>query len=154
MNAMNIKSRENGELQDMYRRSLAASFAAQAGELPADECIESIFAGGDGWRDKHEANKVPAEHEKPRRGQSGRDYGSRRPYHRQKSSLSDIDAARHPAGKAEAFISRSGSSTNLAVGDHAVDGQYGKASTEYRRGEVDELEIRENLRSWTLPLSR
>ncbi len=48
---MNFKSAEARELQDMYRRTLAASFAAQAGELPADECIESIFAGGSGWRD-------------------------------------------------------------------------------------------------------
>lgn len=37
------------ELQDMYRRALAASWACQPGELPADECIEDIFAGGDGF---------------------------------------------------------------------------------------------------------
>lgn len=33
----------------MYRRTLAASWAAQPGEPRADECIEDIFAGGDGW---------------------------------------------------------------------------------------------------------
>jgi hypothetical protein len=44
------KSREHGELQDMYRRTLAASWVAQADELPADECIEDLFAGGDGWK--------------------------------------------------------------------------------------------------------
>ncbi|KAI9817733.1 MAG: hypothetical protein M1826_001489 [Phylliscum demangeonii] len=54
LNPLNFRVSENRELQDMYRRTLAASFAAQAGELPADECIESIFAGGDGWRDGHE----------------------------------------------------------------------------------------------------
>jgi hypothetical protein len=43
------RSREAGELQDMYRRALAASWGAQAGELPPDQCIEDIFAGGDGW---------------------------------------------------------------------------------------------------------
>ncbi|CAJ2503675.1 Uu.00g110690.m01.CDS01 [Anthostomella pinea] len=47
------KSRDASELQDMYRRSLAASWACQPGELPADECIEDIFSGGSGWRDKH-----------------------------------------------------------------------------------------------------
>ncbi|KAK4187252.1 N-terminal C2 in EEIG1 and EHBP1 proteins-domain-containing protein [Podospora australis] len=43
------KSRDVFELQDMYRRALAASWASQPGELPADECIEDIFAGGDGF---------------------------------------------------------------------------------------------------------
>ncbi|KAK5656225.1 hypothetical protein OQA88_4986 [Cercophora sp. LCS_1] len=44
------KSRDVSELQDMYRRALAASWASQPGELPADQCIEDIFAGGDGFR--------------------------------------------------------------------------------------------------------
>lgn len=45
----NGKLRDVYELQDMYRRALAASWACQPGELPADECIEDIFAGGDGF---------------------------------------------------------------------------------------------------------
>ncbi|KAK3943086.1 N-terminal C2 in EEIG1 and EHBP1 proteins-domain-containing protein [Diplogelasinospora grovesii] len=44
------KSRDTAELQDMYRRALAASWACHPGDLPADECIEDIFAGGDGFR--------------------------------------------------------------------------------------------------------
>jgi hypothetical protein len=65
---MNFKSAEARELQDMYRRTLAASFAAQAGELPADECIESIFAGGSGWRDTppSEAKGLPGAAENER----------------------------------------------------------------------------------------
>ncbi|KAK7729845.1 hypothetical protein SLS53_009143 [Cytospora paraplurivora] len=43
------KVRDVYELQDMYRRALAASWACQPGELPADECIEDIFSGGDGF---------------------------------------------------------------------------------------------------------
>ncbi|KAK4199694.1 N-terminal C2 in EEIG1 and EHBP1 proteins-domain-containing protein [Triangularia verruculosa] len=50
------KSRDVFEAQDMYRRALAASWASQPGELPADECIEDIFAGGDGFR---RASKAP-----------------------------------------------------------------------------------------------
>lgn len=48
--ASTSKSRETSEMQDMYRRALAASWSCQPGELPADECIEDIFAGGDGWK--------------------------------------------------------------------------------------------------------
>ncbi|KAL1894369.1 hypothetical protein Sste5346_005869 [Sporothrix stenoceras] len=44
------KGHETAEIQDVYRRALAASWACQAGEMPADECIEDIFGGGDGFR--------------------------------------------------------------------------------------------------------
>lgn len=37
------------QVQDMYRQTLAASWAAQRGELRADEVIEDIFGGGSGW---------------------------------------------------------------------------------------------------------
>ncbi|KAK9481848.1 N-terminal C2 in EEIG1 and EHBP1 proteins-domain-containing protein [Lipomyces starkeyi] len=33
----------------LYRKTLTASWQRQDGELPAEECIEDIFAGGDGW---------------------------------------------------------------------------------------------------------
>ena len=49
MPSMSSKAQESGKLQDLYRKNLAASFAAQVGELPADKCIEDIFDGGDGW---------------------------------------------------------------------------------------------------------
>ena len=47
--SLSSKSRDAGEMQDMYRRTLAASWVAQPGELRADDCIEDIFCGGDGW---------------------------------------------------------------------------------------------------------
>ncbi|KAI1101516.1 N-terminal C2 in EEIG1 and EHBP1 proteins-domain-containing protein [Jackrogersella minutella] len=54
------KSRDASELQDMYRRALAASWACQPGELPADECIEDIFSGGDGWSDTTRPGAKPS----------------------------------------------------------------------------------------------
>jgi hypothetical protein len=42
-------SRERGDLQDMYRRTLAASWTCREGELPPDQLIEDLFAGGSGW---------------------------------------------------------------------------------------------------------
>ncbi|RDA90648.1 hypothetical protein CP533_6818 [Ophiocordyceps camponoti-saundersi (nom. inval.)] len=44
------KSRDAYELQDLYRRTLAAAWVRQPSELPADECIEDIFSGGNGWK--------------------------------------------------------------------------------------------------------
>ncbi|KAK5069881.1 hypothetical protein LTR64_007937 [Lithohypha guttulata] len=42
------KSRELSEAQDIYRRTLAASWACEKGELPPDKLIENLFSGGDG----------------------------------------------------------------------------------------------------------
>lgn len=91
------RGRETGELQDMYRKSLAAYWAAQAGELPADECIEDLFSGGDGWGNKHvkqtssNARQTlhPAHH--PDGGLHGREnrlHSGERHHHRHESKLS------------------------------------------------------------------
>jgi hypothetical protein len=42
------KTRELTESQDMYRRTLAATWACRVGELPPDRLVEDLFAGGDG----------------------------------------------------------------------------------------------------------
>ena len=57
----------------MYRQTLAASWAAQAGELPADECIEDIFTGGTGWA-KGAAGSSGGEKEEEG-GRGGRAFG-------------------------------------------------------------------------------
>ena len=42
------KTRELSESQDMYRRTLAATWACRSGELPPDKLVEDLFAGGHG----------------------------------------------------------------------------------------------------------
>lgn len=64
---LSAKSHENTEIQDVYRRALAASWACQADELPADECIEDIFSGGDGFR-MHFRDSSPAAERNASRG--------------------------------------------------------------------------------------
>lgn len=44
------KGRDVAEIQDLYRRTLAASWSRLSSELTADKCIEDIFSGGNGWR--------------------------------------------------------------------------------------------------------
>ena len=44
------KSRELAEAQDIYRRTLAASWACERGELAPDKLVEDLFAGGDGGK--------------------------------------------------------------------------------------------------------
>ncbi|KAI0436571.1 N-terminal C2 in EEIG1 and EHBP1 proteins-domain-containing protein [Xylaria telfairii] len=66
------KSRDTAEAQDMYRRALAASWDCHPGELHADECIEDIFAGGNGWLDGTAKARLYTESPNPdRTGSSG-----------------------------------------------------------------------------------
>lgn len=46
--SLNLKTREMSELQDMYRRTLAASWAMPTGDLSPHQVVEDIFAGGNG----------------------------------------------------------------------------------------------------------
>ncbi|KHN98749.1 estrogen-responsive protein Fam102A/B [Metarhizium album ARSEF 1941] len=53
------KPRDAAEVHDLYRRTLVASWSRQPNELPADECIEDIFSGGNGWgtnKESHDSN--------------------------------------------------------------------------------------------------
>lgn len=47
--SLSTKSGEVSDMQDMYRRTLAASWNSRASDLPADKLIEDLFSGGSGW---------------------------------------------------------------------------------------------------------
>jgi hypothetical protein len=70
-NAPDFRSRnkEAGEMMDMYRRTLAAYWASQPGELKADDAIEDIFSGGDGWGKL--GRPIPIDAENVLRGSGG-----------------------------------------------------------------------------------
>ena len=42
-------NRDINEMRSAYRQTLTAAWSSRPHELPADECIEDIFAGGDGY---------------------------------------------------------------------------------------------------------
>lgn len=127
--SLSASSREIGEMQDMYRRTLAAYWASQPGELKADEAIEDIFAGGDGW------------------GKSGRPQVIRRTSHLGTSpALQDEDEQRD-------HDKESDSSHQGMHMRHSRGYQRKKTRRQQHRkapGEVDEFEIRPDLRSWTI----
>lgn len=177
MPSMSSKTREIGELQDIYRRTLAASWAAQPGELPADRCIENIFAGGDGWG-KPKSSDPPKEH---RGHNTGDDYGdtgsgddgSTIRHHRRNSSSSEGlsmsqtlsmsknsrdrgHSRRHSHGKG-GHGHPAGRVASGVAGRTSIEQQAQLSSAdEHRRfytpaQEVDEFEVREDLRSWEIP---
>lgn len=130
MPSLTANSREAGEMQDMYRRTLAAYWSAQPGELKADEAIEDIFAGGDGWGRSGRPPAIGASIDMGRSGTS--------------TPNPDADRARTPEG-----ASRSGFRIKHS---HGSSGTYnfGKKNKAPKKapGEVDEFEVREDLKNW------
>lgn len=152
--SLNPNSREAGELQDMYRRTLAAYWSAQPGELKADECIEDIFAGGDGWGDR----------EKPYAHQQQTGIGLR--YLNGDSSGSPSESeSRHTRASSNSRKShetlRPGdmkSSRSSVRGRGSLEQQASHMQAEAKRHrhgiphEVDEVALREDLCSWRRPI--
>ena len=158
MPSMSKKTRELGKLQDMYRRTLAASWAAQAGELPADKCIEDIFAGGDGWGSRTPNEQTP--HLRPsddstedrdsdtdgrtvrrqdnKSSTCGNHLGTkpRSPRHSPKNSNDESQNARGVSGRASI--------------EQQVHPNPGKSKPwDFKRSnEINEFSAREDLRSW------
>ena len=161
MPSMSKKTRELGKLQDMYRRTLAASWAAQAGELPADKCIEDIFAGGDGWGSQADNDHTP--HLRPSDDST-------------EDRESDVDrrTVRRQDNKSSRYGSRLETTPRHSPknsNDHSIQGAHGvsgrasieqqvhsntaqsKARNFKRSNEINEFSAREDLRSWHISAS-
>jgi hypothetical protein len=139
----------------MYRRTLAAYWSAQPGELKADECIEDIFAGGDGWGDR----------EKPYQQQRGQTV---RYIPGDSSGSPSENEARHMRGNSNSSNLRKSHETlrqsDLMAKSSAVRGRGSleqqalqmKVEAERKRHrphhEVDEFDLREDLCSWRRPI--
>lgn len=118
-------NKEMGEVQDLYRQTLAAYWASQPGELRADECIEDIFSGGDGW------------------GKNGRPVASR-----------PGSGASTPNPEADA-PSRDNSMTSKTtdtdrMGHRRNFSRHNKGRPHKLAGELEEMDVREDLVSWQI----
>ena len=133
------RDKEAGEMQDMYRRTLAAFWASQPGELRADECIEDIFSGGDGWGKN--GRPQTADDKDARQGggfESRPGSGSATP------NVQDAESTTMAAPG-----SAGGGTSRGMIGRHARKGSKSKT---LRKGqnEVDEWQIREDLVAWRI----
>jgi hypothetical protein len=136
----------------MYRRTLAASWQLQAGELNADECIEDIFAGGDGWTSGSNGGQKPK---------------SVRLFDRSRKDGSDSDSlSQLSAGVVTPTTSTVGEKTapSLLAPEPIKDGKKkgyalsimtsrSKAASNLGRRlkEIDEMEARDDFVSWRRP---
>jgi len=153
MVSLNKSSKESGQVQDLYRRTLSAYWTSQPGDLRADECIEDIFAGGDGWGDKNRPSHAPTE--RPRVGRNrltrrDKDRGTTRHDH----SVDSLTRTRtFRRGEHRRQSSQGSISTERTRLEQDVDGM--KAEKASKPGdnayEVNEFDFREDLRSWNIP---
>lgn len=154
--SMSNKTREISKLQDVYRRTLAASWAAQAGELPADQCIEDIFAGGDGWGQQEESYKTVSVRPSDESAADHDSEGDRRTVRRHNNRPAEY-------GSRLGTKPRHTHTNSKDHGDRGASGVNGRASIEQevhskgpskpsfpRAHEVDEFSAREDLRSWEI----
>lgn len=153
------KSRDHGELQDMYRRTLAASWAAHADELPADQCLEDIFNGGDGWK-HHDTMSTP----RITRDDSGSQERKFRHHQRTISGASSKSGISQNTvtGKGHMRMGHKHSSSRETLGpspqsatdmhDTSSENSSERGRTGFRKApELDEFDIREDLVAWRLP---
>lgn len=133
---LNVRSRELAELQDMYRRALAASWAAQPGELQADECIENIFEGGDGMGNLERSGDVSK-----RKGTNSRGL-----------TFNQHNMRKHRYGPSSSFFQGTSKPGDLdRLDDHSAS--YRSQTGNEKNGKqhvLDELEYRDNLCSWII----
>lgn len=164
--AMNSTSgKEIGELQDMYRKTLSAFWSSQPGELKADECIEDIFAGGDGWGKggrpnavSHNTVAVNANVERGSRPGSGA--STPNPHHSSEdhSHSHGGSSGRGETGRGGGNASSSASSVGnlLHRHDYSRHGHghhhHAKQRQKMHGGadELDEMDVREDLRGWRI----
>lgn len=152
--SINIKSREVADMQDMYRRTLAASWNAPVHELSADRLIEKLFAGEDIFM-----KRVP----ESRHGALGENDDN--------DSLSGIDT-NGKRGLSPGFGKRLKSPTsshvrggskgsdsppsghadkNASLERRLFDSAQGKASKSRQANwELTEFDVREDLKSWVI----
>lgn len=138
----------------MYRRSLAAYWSAQPGELKADECIEDIFAGGDGWGDR----------EKPYGSQHTQQGRIRFISGDSSGSLSESESRHARGGNLQRKSHETLRPSDVKTSSPTVRGRSSleqqahqmKAEAERKRHrphhEVDEFDVREDLCSWQIPI--
>ncbi|KIW95771.1 uncharacterized protein Z519_02835 [Cladophialophora bantiana CBS 173.52] len=165
------KTRELSEAQDIYRRTLAATWACQAGELPPDKLIENLFAGGDGRRAQPSSSKANQQQQQQQQQQHTR-LGSR-----EENGSSSSDEPRRPVtprqlltpqmaagGQGHGQGHRRGSSrdsptlqtaaTSAVSGRSSIEQQVHASPQDHRRRdrpdyhEFTEFDLRDDLRSW------
>ncbi|PPJ61312.1 hypothetical protein CBER1_05121 [Cercospora berteroae] len=141
--SFNINNKEMGEMQDMYRRTLAAFWTSQPGELRADECIEDIFAGGDGWG---KGGRPSTSNDQSQSGSGSSTPNALHHHYTPHHDPLSRDAApcKHGSENVRAMAHSHGHKRNFE-GSRRIEKGFRKVP-----GELDEMDVRSDLVMWTI----
>lgn len=156
----NTKTNEVADMQDMYRRTLAASWMSRACDLPADKLIEELFAGSSCWNnDAH--NNAPGAgldgahnpflsvESSGRQARSGKMLSpgfERRP--KSSSSMHSQGSGKTPDSLSTLGASQKGGDLE----HHLYDGKGRSWKNRNAEHERSEFAVREDLRSWEVTM--
>lgn len=139
----------------MYRLNLAAYWVGQPGEFKPDECIEDIFAGGDGWGDNDDLSSGNGNTRRERRSarkiaKAGDMDGRHRSRSRDSYAQMEYSRPRAQDGGVDKrmFAGMSGRAS-LEQHAHILQAEAERSRT-VTTNEVDEFDIREDLRCWNI----
>lgn len=156
--SLNTKSREVSDMQDMYRRTLIASWNSPVNEIPADKLIEELFAGGSGWNKGSHSRKSEENEDAlglfPNIDMDSRQFLSGTklsPSLEKRPRSSSSHQSRFLGKEAELSSSPGHAKKTRSIEQKLIDSAKGKG--ERRSGpshEVSEFDVREDLRSWEI----
>ncbi|PYI28756.1 hypothetical protein BP00DRAFT_438172 [Aspergillus indologenus CBS 114.80] len=171
--SINSQSREVTDMQDMYRRTLAASWISRADDLPADKLIEELFSGSISWAEnQHSPFANSTDHHTDRLSPYSRT-GIRQTSTENRLSPSSFEKRPRSSSsnhfRTEPKVSETGASADHNRKDGSIEQQLhdnpkGRSwKSRNADHELSEFDVREDLRSWeiasketenTLPLRR
>ncbi|PLN83232.1 N-terminal C2 in EEIG1 and EHBP1 proteins-domain-containing protein [Aspergillus taichungensis] len=154
------QTREAADLQDMYRRTLAASWNSRSDDMPADKLIEELFSGGVSWSSDTRDSPVGkqanddlrlSDETRAKRTSSGNRLSPS--FERRPRSASSMHALRNDAKSLQEIslgMDRT-SGKGESIERKLYDSGKGKAWKSRRNEhEVSEFDVREDLRSWAV----
>ncbi|KAG9241730.1 N-terminal C2 in EEIG1 and EHBP1 proteins-domain-containing protein [Calycina marina] len=148
------KGGDFNDLQDLYRQSISASLAAPAGEYTAEECIEDIFNGGDGWKGGWASTQSKS---KPKTKQTDHTayHFHRHSRHNSEISLKSQSTVKGPSRFGHKHSSSQDMRHNSGIST-LRDPLSSESSDSWRGGfrpalGVNEFDMREDLASWKMP---
>ncbi|KAL4953426.1 mitochondrial inner-membrane-bound regulator-domain-containing protein [Aspergillus filifer] len=151
---INTQSREVADMQEMYRRTLAASWTSRADDMPADKLIEGLFSGSIGRSDSRDAAGHSGgghHHERPNSGAGATGQSGSR-------NLLSPSYDRRAKGSSRNFNASKGLDFSPAIDRPEKNGSIEHQLYDNTKGkswrnrnndhELSEFDVREDLRSW------
>ncbi|GMF81468.1 unnamed protein product [Aspergillus oryzae] len=154
--SIHMQSREAADMQDMYRRTLAASWNSRSDDVPADKLVEDLFSGSISWSNEvhglQSAEAKGGEH-LPSIGAATKNTSANRlsPNFERRPKSSSSNQFRID-GKLPEFNSRVGHSRKRSSIEHQLYGTAKGNAWKNRSNdhELSEFDVREDLRSWEI----